>query len=167
MTKTPTCPKCGTPLTEDRSGGHCLVCLLSLGLMDQAEGPAPGHRPESSSQAPAQKARRCFRDYELLEEISQGGMGIVYRACQLSLNRPVALKMILGGSQASAAFVARFQFEAEAAAKLNHPNIVPIYEIGEDQGRYFFTMELMEGGSLAGRMGDFAQADAGSRRRRT
>jgi eukaryotic-like serine/threonine-protein kinase len=100
-------------------------------------------------------------------------MGVVYRACQLSLNRPVALKMILERLDGSPAMVARFQLEAEAAAKLNHPNIVPIYEIGEDQGRYFFSMELLEGGSLAERMGEFAlsepapsKADALARQRR-
>jgi len=112
----------------------------------------PSHgafRAERAEPAAAPAVPHTFGDYDLLEELGRGGMGVVYRARQRSLHRPVALKMILRGEFATPEDLTRFQSEARAAARLDHPNIVSVFDAGECDGQAYFSMRHVEGQTLA------------------
>ncbi len=152
------CSQCGAELDPGLPRGLCGQCLISLGLASglsetvaETSLSAPRAHPSDPSISPTLGQ---FGDYELIEEIARGGMGVVYRARQLSLGRIVAVKMILAGQFVDKKVIQRFRGEVTAAALLQHPNIVSVHEVGIHAGQHFFSMEYVEGQNLTQLVGD-------------
>jgi eukaryotic-like serine/threonine-protein kinase len=149
-----TCPHCRKIIPGDAPMGLCPPCAFGVAL---DVGSILTDHPDVPPSAPAggdppsvlPGGVHLFGKYELIQRIGRGGAGVVYKARDTWTKGVVALKMIIGGELASDAEVYRFRFDAEAAASLDHPNIVPIFEGGEHEGQLYFTMKLMQGGSLA------------------
>src|SRR5262245_45924697 len=139
----PACPQCGAALPDGALEGLCSKCLLEQGLRIVVDSAGAGPETESAS------ILREFGDYQLLEEIARGGMGVVYRARQKSLNRIVAVKLLQLGPHANPEFVKRLRAEATVAAGLHHPNIVAIHEVGVQQGEHYLVMDYVDGPNLA------------------
>ena len=155
------CVECGAPLPLRAPEGLCPRCLLESGVhilreLDSPRLAAPLNPAAALIRSVAVEVSsnnsggsRSFGDYELLNEIACGGMGLVFRARQVSLNRIVAVKMLKFGAFTRDEFVTRFQAEAASAATLHHPNIVAIYDCGECAGEHFYSMQFIEGKNLA------------------
>ena len=138
------CGRCQTELHASSLSGLCPKCLLESGL-DWEQAAREDARPPNRSVS----AGRQFGQYELLEEVARGGMGVVYKARQKSLNRIVALKLLIYGRFSNAESIQRFRAEASAAARLQHPNIVAIHDIGEAEGQQYFSMDFIDGRRLS------------------
>ena len=139
------CPKCQAPLPDDSPQGLCAKCLLAAASTPTAAGQPPGER---SAPPPLESVVAAFPQLEIIELIGHGGMGVVYKARQPRLDRFVALKILPHSLAADPAFAERFNREARVLARLNHPNIVTVYDFGQSGGFFYLLMEFVDGVNL-------------------
>ncbi|HAV63958.1 MAG TPA: serine/threonine protein kinase, partial [Verrucomicrobiales bacterium] len=149
-----TCPQCGASLPSTADAGLCPACLLREGIGSRIESQIATETGTSNDQkarpdAPSlDEIRGCFPQLEIIDLIGQGGMGVVYKARQPQLDRFVALKILPDEAGRDPAFAERFSREAKTLARLNHPNIVSVYDFGQAGGHYFLMMEFVDGMNL-------------------
>jgi len=160
------CENCGTPYSIEglprgkkfrcRKCGHPIIIPAkeTEGIPPTQHEEAAGVVTEMFGEAQTEQSLREFGNYEIIEKVAQGGMGVIYKARQKGLDRIVALKVLLAGDAASEEFIKRFVLEAKSIAKLRHPNIVPIHEVGVFEGKHFFTMDFIHGKSLRALMNE-------------
>jgi serine/threonine protein kinase len=141
------CPRCGSTMLPEDGEGECTPCALQIALSEK-----PSLDEEMTG--------TTLGSYEILEELGRGGMGVVYKAHDPSLNRTAALKVLAPWLADDADFIIRFQQEAQAAARLAHPNIVPIYAFGDEAGCCFFAMEYVQGVDLADYLKEHQKLDS-------
>src|SRR5580765_6064436 len=146
MSEERTCPHCGKPVPPTAPGGVCPECMLKAGLVAETEGPA-GFTESNPPPQPSEIAA-LFPQLQILDCLGRGGMGVVYRARQPRLNRFIALKILARDKEQNGKFAERFAREAQALARLNHPNIVTVYDFGEAGGYCYLLMEFVDGLSL-------------------
>src|SRR3974390_3447542 len=142
----PLCPQCGAPLQPSAPAGLCPNCLMALNL--QTETVLTGDAPSAQPPLPPEQISPHFPQLEILECLGRGGMGVVYKARQKSLDRLVALKILAPEREKDPQFAERFAREAKTLAQLNHPSIVTVHDFGEAGGLFYLVMELVDGVNL-------------------
>jgi serine/threonine protein kinase len=151
---TPVCPHCGTPLPPNSPAGLCPRCLMAMNMATQTDvtDPLGPHDTKVVSPPPTaptpEEIAKFFPQLEIIERLGRGGMGVVYKARQPRLNRLVALKILAPEREKYPAFAGRFEKEAQALARLSHPNIVTVHDFGEAGGMYYLLMEFVDGVTL-------------------
>src|SRR6185369_1252443 len=151
---TPVCPQCGTPLPPNSPTGLCPRCLMAMNMATQTDVTDKTGPPDTKTVSPPRIAltpeeiAKFFPQLEIIECLGRGGMGVVYQARQPRLNRLVALKILAPEREKDPAFAGRFEKEAQALARLSHPNIVTIHDFGQAGGMYYLLMEFVDGVTL-------------------
>lgn len=152
MSERNTCEKCGGGLREETAGGLCPRCLMALSFASRTM--PEGEAPELTVSLSPEEMREHFPQFEIIEYLGRGGMGVVYKARQKALDRLVAIKVLAGERQDDVTFARRFEREAKMLAQMSHPNIVTVHDFGEADGLYYLVMEYVDGVNLRDLLAD-------------